>query len=58
MRLEAYRVKPKRGKGKLDLTENRGEIEGWIGKNEVGAVGKKNHGFVDVVNGETEIQRP
>ena len=58
MRLEAYRVKPKSGKGELDLTENRGEIEGWIGENEVGAVGKKNHGFVDVVNGETEIQRP
>lgn len=48
----------KSGKGELDLTENRGEIEGWIGENEIGAVGKKNHGFVDVVNGETEIQRP
>lgn len=56
--MEAYRVKPKRGKGELNLAENRGEIEGWIGENEVGAVGKQNHGFIDVVNGETEVQRP
>ena len=40
------------------MAENRGEIEGWIGENEVGAVGKQNHGFIDVVNGETEVQRP